>query len=276
MLSMSHTVVLAPVPYAWFVDALAVVRSLVEESQAKGRRLVLPDGQLIPDVRLTRGRHLRPGAEYLISDEDEREDDEQEGLGEDAQGVSGVETVRIRIEEWNRRRAVRLALAMVSDDGKVELQTVLKSLDHPRLVEVGGRSLFDGVPLRLSRLKGRARVQLDDWWAAADAEGASRSAPVTARVDHRWARAEARAAPRPRRDGDTGGWEVRVTLSLRGRGLLRPLAAVALGVAGRWIRRSVARTLDDAAEQWNATVPGLVAMDREDLRAALTTRPPSG
>jgi hypothetical protein len=38
----------------------------------------------------------------------------------------------------------------------------------------------------------------------------------------------------------------------------------------------VARTLDDAAEQWNATVPGLVAMDREDLRAALTTRPPSG
>jgi hypothetical protein len=273
MLSMSHTVVLAPVPYAWFVDALAVVRSLVEESQAKGRRLILPDGQVIPDVRLTRGRHLRPGAEYLISDEDEREAADNGGGREDAKGMSSGETATIRLEEWDRRRAVRLALAIAADDGKVDLHAVLQSPDHPRLVEVGGRSRFDGVPLGLSRLKGRVRLQLDDWWAAADTEGAAHSAPATARVDHRWARAEARAVPSPHRDGHTSGWDVRVTLSLRGRGLLRPLAAVALGVAGRWIRRSVARTLDDAAEQWNATVPGLVAMDREGMRAALTDRP---
>ncbi|MGW4567669.1 hypothetical protein ACWEN3_36565, partial [Streptomyces sp. NPDC004561] len=102
-----------------------------------------------------------------------------------------------------------------------------------------------------------------------------RSAPATARVDHRWARVKARAVPHPRRDGDGNGdgWEIRVTVSVHGRGLLRPLAAVVLGVAGRWIRRSVARTLDDMAATWNAEIPRWVAMDRDDLRSALTARP---
>ncbi|MGW0086896.1 hypothetical protein [Streptomyces sp. NPDC003393] len=275
---MSHTVVVEPVPYTWLVDALAVVRSSVEESQAERRRLVLPDGQSIPGVQLTRGRHLRPGAEYLISDQDEKENEgaEHGGTGANAKDVSSVETVTVRVEEWDRRRAVRLALAMASDAGEVELQIVLKSLDRPRLVEIRGQSLFDGVPLRLSQMKGRVRVQLDDWWAAADAAGTSHTAPATARVVHRWARATARAVPRPHRDGDGDRWDVRVTVSLHGRGLLRPLAAVALVVAGRRIRRFVARTLDDLADTWNATVPGLVAMNKDDLRAALTMRPSSG
>ncbi|MGW3511694.1 hypothetical protein [Streptomyces sp. NPDC000994] len=65
MVSVRHKVVVEPVPYPWLVDALAVIRTLAEESQADEQGLVLPDGQVIPDIRLTQGRHLRPGSVYL-------------------------------------------------------------------------------------------------------------------------------------------------------------------------------------------------------------------
>lgn len=271
MVSVSHTVLVDSVPYAWLVDALAVVCSLVEESRAEAQRLVLPGGDVVPGVRLASGRHLRPGAVYLVSGGD-GEDEHGDGR-EDAKATGAVETVRIRVAEWDRRRAVRVALAVASDDGDVELDTTLQSLDRPRLVEVSARARFDGVPFGLSRVSGRARVRLDDWWAAAEAARETRSAPATARLDHPWARAKVQAVPRPHREDDGDIWEVRVTVSLRGRGLLRPLVAVVLGVAGRRIHRSVVRALDDLAKSWNADVPRLVAMDRDGVRAALTARP---
>ncbi|WP_112470906.1 hypothetical protein [Streptomyces triticisoli] len=46
---------------------------------------------------------------------------------------------------------------------------------------------------------------------------------------------------------------------------------VVLAAAGRGMRRTVARTLDDTAERWNKAVPRLVAMDSEGLREALLT-----
>ncbi|WP_181446547.1 hypothetical protein [Streptomyces sp. NTH33] len=260
MVSVSHTVVVEPVPYEWLVDALGVVRALVEESRAEGQRLVLPDGQTVPDVRLTRGRHLRPGAVYLVPDEN--------GEGE-GKGTGAGETARITVREWDRRRAVRLELAVAEDDGTVELDAALKSPDRPRLIEVGGRARTEGAPLGLSHLKGRARVRLDDWWTAADTERTMSSAPASARLDHRWLRADVRATPRPRWDDDR--WDVRVTVSVRGRSFLRPLAALVLAAAGRGIHRTVARTLDDTAERWNEAVPRLVAMDSGQWREALLT-----
>lgn len=260
MVSVSHTVVVEPLPYWWLVDALEVVRALVEESRAEGQRLVLPDGQTVPDVRLTQGRHLRPGAVYAVSDEN--------GDGRE-KGTGAGETARITVREWDRRRAVRLELAVAEDDGTVELDAVLKSPDRPRLLEVGGQARTEGAPLALSRLRGRARVRLDDWWTAADTERTVRSAPASARLDHRWLRADVRATPSPRRDDDR--WDVRVTVSVRGRSFLRPVAAVVLAATGRWMRRTVARTLDDEAERWNKAVPRLVAMDSGQLREALLT-----
>jgi hypothetical protein len=264
MVSVSHTVVVEPVPYGWLVDALGAIRALVEESRAEGQRLVLPDGQAVPDVRLTQGRHLRPGAVYLVSDEN----GEREGKGE-GKGTGAGETARITVGEWDRRRAVRLELAVAGDGGAVELDATLKSPDRPRLLEVDGRARTEGAPPALSHLEGRARVRLDDWWTAADTGRTAPSAPASARLDHRWLRADVRATPRPRRDDDR--WDVRVTVSLRGRSFLRPVAAVVLAVTGRWIRRTVARTLDDTAEHWNKAVPRLVAMDSERLGEALLT-----
>ncbi|MFF0221359.1 hypothetical protein ACFYTE_04115, partial [Streptomyces sp. NPDC004629] len=66
MVCVSHTVVVAPVPRTWFADTVALLERLAGDSRAEGDRVVLPDGRTVPDVRLAAGRHLRPGAEYVV------------------------------------------------------------------------------------------------------------------------------------------------------------------------------------------------------------------
>ncbi|MFE9311922.1 hypothetical protein ACFYM5_30385 [Streptomyces sp. NPDC006706] len=296
MVSVRHKVVVEPVPYPWLVDALAVIRTLAEESQADAQGLVLPDGQVIPDIRLTQGRHLRPGSVYLTEAEAEAEaeveleveddDGDDDGDGEakadadadaDESGTSeeaeASETVQITVREWDHRRAVRLELALISDDMNVELDATLKSPDRPSLVEISGRMRGDAAPRTLFDMVGRARVRLDDWCPAADTDRTPPSAPAAARLDHRWIRADVRAEPRPSPSRDDGRWEIHVTVSLRGRRLLRPVAAVVLAVAARRIRRSVVQALDNLAAQWNDRVPHLVAMNADQLRETLLSRP---
>ncbi|MFI1292655.1 hypothetical protein ACH4VM_30040 [Streptomyces sp. NPDC020792] len=288
MVSVRHVVVVEPVPYPWLVDALAVIRTLAEESQADAQGLVLPDGQVIPDIRLTQGRHLRPGSVYLteveVEDTDNDEDDAGDGNAKadanadaDESGTSeeaeASETVQITVREWDHRRAVRLELVLISDDMNVELDAALTSPDRPSLVEISGRMRGDAAPRTLFDMVGRARVRLDDWCPAADTDRTPPSAPAAARLDHRWIRADVRAEPRPSPSRDDGRWEIHVTVSLRGRRLLRPVAAVVLAVAARRIRRSVVQALDNLAAQWNDRVPHLVAMNADQLRETLLSRP---
>ncbi|MFF4823729.1 hypothetical protein ACFY20_11945 [Streptomyces sp. NPDC001312] len=290
MVSVRHKVVVEPVPYPWLVDALGVIRTLLEESQADEQGLVLPDGQVIPDIRLTQGRHLRPGSVYLTEIDVEVEDDDEDDHGDgnakahanadaaaDRPGTSeeadASETVQITVREWDHRRAVRLELAVVADDMNVELDAALKSPDRPSLVEISGRMRGDAAPRTLFDMAGRARVRLEDWWPAADTGRTPPSAPAAARLDHRWIRADVRAEPWPSPSRDDGRWEIHVTVSLRGRRLLRPVAAVALAVAARRIRRSVVQAVDNLAAQWNDRVPPLVAMNTDQLRETLLSRP---
>ncbi|MGW2895423.1 hypothetical protein ACWDAO_12585 [Streptomyces sp. NPDC001212] len=284
MVSVRHKVVVEPVPYPWLVDALAVIRTLAEESQADAQGLVLPDGRVIPDIRLIHGRHLRPGSVYLTEAEAEAEVEVEDDDGDadadadadaDGSGISedaeASETVQITVREWDHRRAVRLELALVSDEMNVELDAALRSPDRPSLVELSGRAGGGAAPRTLFGMAGRARVRLDDWWPATDTDRTPPSAPASARLDHPWIRADVRAVPRPSRDD--GRWEIHVTVSLRGRRLLRPVAAVVLAAAARRIRRSVARTLDNLAAQWNDRVPHLVSMNPDQLRETLLSRP---
>ncbi|MGW0952573.1 hypothetical protein [Streptomyces sp. NPDC002545] len=216
MVSVRHKVVVEPVPYAWLVDALAVIRTLLEESQADEQGLVLPDGQVIPDIRLIQGRHLRPGSVYLTEVDVEVEDDgDDDGDGDgnakadananaDGPGTSmdaeASETVQITVREWDHRRAVRLELALVSAEMNVELDAALKSPDRPNLVEISGRAGGGATARTLFGMAGRARVRLDDWWPAADTDRTPPSAPASARLDHPWIRADVRAVPRPSPD----------------------------------------------------------------------------
>ncbi|MFB8777993.1 hypothetical protein [Streptomyces broussonetiae] len=244
MVSVTHTVLLEAVPRIWFLKALAELRELAETSRVEHGRLVLADGAVVPDVRLVTGRHLRPGAVYR--------DDE--------------ETARITVRAWDRR-GVRLGIDGTGPDGSVRLDCALRGLDRPRLLEVTGEAAGTGAWPSLQRARGRARLCPEDWWAALEGGRPSNGVPARVRVDHRLARAEVRAVP-VRTDFD-GRWEVRVTVTLRGRGLLRPLTAVVLGLAGGRIRQAVVQDLGETAAQWNEQVPQLVAQDPAELRKQL-------
>ncbi|WP_149546907.1 hypothetical protein [Streptomyces marokkonensis] len=254
MVALRHTVVLAPVPRPWLADAVAVLLDLAESTRAEAGRLVLRDGRTVPDVRLAEGRHLRPGAVY-----------ESTGDGD----VEAGEPVRITVGEWNRRRALRLALAVSAPDAGAAVRGTLHRPDRPRLVEIGGRARVENVWSPLSRVSGGARLRCDDWWAAADTGRSARTAPLRARAECGAARAELRVVPAPGRLD--GRWDVTVTVRLRGRRLYRPVAAVALRLARSRLQRSLAGALDELAARWNTELPRLVAMGPDALREAVLT-----
>ncbi|MFI8091898.1 hypothetical protein ACIF9R_26840 [Streptomyces sp. NPDC086080] len=257
MVALRHTMVLTPVPRPWLTDALAVLLDLAEDTRTEAGRVLLPDGREVPDVRHAEGRHLRPGAVY-----------ESTGGGEPG------ETGRITVEEWNRRRALRLALAVSAPEGAFALRCSLHRPNRPRLLEIDGRARVENVWSALSRVSGGARLRCDDWWAAADTGRTGRTAPLRARLECGAARADLRAVPEP--GGLDGHWAVTVTVGLRGRRLLRPVAAVALHLFRGHLQRSLATTLDELAAEWNDTVPGLVAMGPDALRREILTAEGAG
>lgn len=253
MVALRHTLVLAPVPGPWLVDALAVLLDLAEDSRAETGRVLLPDGREVPDVRLAEGRHLRPGAVYDVCESTEEET---------------AETVRVTVEQWNRRRALRLAADVRSPDGAVTVRGALHRPDRPRRFEAEGSARIAHVWPALSRVKGSVRLLCGDWWAAGEGRSV-RGAPLRASVECGAARAELRAVPAP--DGVDGAWAVRVTVRVRGRRLFRPPAAVALLLGRRRLRRCLAEALDRFAERWNAEVPALLAMGPGELRREVLT-----
>ncbi|MBL3669839.1 hypothetical protein JL475_28420 [Streptomyces sp. M2CJ-2] len=274
MVSLSHTVVLAPVPRAWLVDALAAVVESGESSSVEAGRVLLPDGGVLPDVRLIEGRHLRPGAVYdavLDENEGKSENGDGDGPGTAAGGAEKKrtpedpgESVRITVREWDRRRALRLGIAVSGADAVLVGEGTLRSPDRPREAEIKGSARIDGVWSALSRPTGRARLRLDDWWTATDTGRAPRSAPLRARLECGAARAELRAVPRP--DPVEDRWEVTVTVRIRGRRLFRPVAALALRLGRRRLQRALTDALEDLAVHWNTEVPRLTAMGRDDIR----------
>ncbi|MBT3153792.1 hypothetical protein HTV45_23470 [Streptomyces sp. CHD11] len=244
MVALRHTVLLAPVPLPWLGDSLAVLLDLAEDTRTEAGRVLLPDGREVPDVRHAGGRHLRPGAVYEST----------------AEGEAG----RITVEQWNRRRALELALAGSEPDGAFTVRGTLHRPDRPRLLEIDGRARVENLWSPLSRVSGGARLRSDDWWAAAGTGRTARTAPLRARLECGVARADLRAVPEP--GGPDGHWQVMVTVRLRGRYLLRPVAAVVLRLGRRRLRRSLATALDEFAARWNDVVPGLVAMGPDAVR----------
>lgn len=235
----------APVPRAWFTGMVGMLAEVAEQSWADGGRVLLPGGRVVPDVTLVTGRHVRPGAVYDASDEEAE--------------------IRLTVRDWNRRGVVRLEEVVTIPDGSLRLVGVLKDARQPRLVEVDGTA--QGVSARpwLARAAGSARVDFDAWWTAADTGVPAGGGPARAHLVHRLARAELTVAPRPAE----GGWQVRVTVSVRGRWLLRPVGAVVLRLARPWMRRALVRSVDELAERWNEEVPKAVARGPFQWRAEL-------
>ncbi|QHY95289.1 hypothetical protein SSPS47_09145 [Streptomyces sp. S4.7] len=272
MVHLKYTVAVESVPRRWFEQAVVTLYDLVAETRTEDGRLLLADGREVPDVRLVRGDHLRPGAVYEVDDD-----------------------AHVRVEEWDRRSAVRVAQHVTDGAVTAEIEALLKGVERPREAELrgslssGGTSGTSGPTgtnrwASLQRATGTSHIRLDDWWDAASQEwppqgsgkeravnrpaSPSAPAPLEARLDHRLGRVTVRARPGQLPDGR---WAIRVSLTARGRSLLRPLTAVALLVTARALRRHFTRTLDTTAARWNDVVPGLVSQEMPHLRERILT-----
>ncbi|MEU3144667.1 hypothetical protein [Streptomyces sp. NPDC006999] len=232
-------------------ELTGLIFDLAESTRAQGEEILLEDGQPVEDVRLVEGRHLRPGARYELSE------------------AGATDQVALLVREWQRRSAIAVEQLLVSDDATVRMTLRLRTPDRPRLLEVEGRVRGPEGSGALRRGSGKARLDLVAWWAATGlAPGAPPAvrAPATARLKHRLGKA--RLCLRPRR-ADGGRWQVDVALTVRGRWLLRPVAAVALMVAGRPVRRGFRSAVEQAADAWNRSIGELLALTPDGLRAEL-------
>ncbi|MFF5339612.1 hypothetical protein ACFY4H_02710 [Streptomyces althioticus] len=270
MVRIARTVALAPVPRPWLVDALGALTDLAESTTAEDGRVLLPDGWQVPELRLTEGRHLRPGALYESTEGAGAGKGGADALEGEAATSPGSDTVRITVEEWRRTHALRVAFSGSGSDGDLTGRAALFGPDRPDRVELSGRAALRGVRSPLSRFDADAQLRCGDWWQAADGDAGVRRPPLRARLTCGVARAGLTAVPRP--GADHGDWDVTVTVRVRGRGPLRPLVSLGLALARRPLARAVAEAVDDAARDWNAQVPQLTALGPEELRRELLTK----
>ncbi|WP_327390605.1 hypothetical protein OG728_25125 [Streptomyces microflavus] len=268
MARFEHTVTVAALDRHWFEEAAGAVVDLFEGSREQGGAILLPDGRPIHGLRLLKGRHLQPGARYGEAPE---EDGKPGAPGAPvASGPAGAPVVREAtvLREWRPSRTVEVESLMSEESLAVRVGVRLREPRTPRALEVSldGHNPKGG---SLYRFSGRAGADLHAWWAALDrpssAPPAAR-APVVGRAVHRLAKARITVTPRP---ADDGSWQVSVVLSVRGRWLLRPVAAVALVLVRKPVERGFRECVDSAAEEWAGMLAELPSLHGEALRAQI-------
>ncbi|PRY01683.1 hypothetical protein [Allonocardiopsis opalescens] len=256
---------LAELPRAWFERAVAVVFETVEDLRFRDGALLAPDGS-DSGVRLVAGRHIAPGARYLLPPE---------------QAPEGAvpASAEVEVVAWDRGRESTVRLRQSSATDELAATLALRSVARPSSLRLQGRFGATGAagPAgRLSNVAFRADADLDGWWAqaAGRALGLPRgpSAPVTASAVHRLGRADAAVSVAP---GAAGTWRVEITVRLRGRSWVRPLAWALLPFFRRRIDGWIRGALVEAGRGWNRAVPELVRhgpdRQRERIAAALTS-----
>ncbi|MGW4229855.1 hypothetical protein ACWEF9_11325 [Streptomyces sp. NPDC004980] len=307
MARFDHLVTVASVDRAWFEECAGIVLDTAESTRARRGDIVLGDGGLpIPGIRLLKGRHLRPGARYEITSARDgaggasaEGDDETAGTSWDGDRAAGDppagasvedertvgapveyartagtppgsrdEVITLAVREWRRSTAIAVEQRMESAELTGRLVMRLRTPDRPSVLDVGFDLRAPGGG-SLQRASGRAKLDLTAWWAAAAARPGSlpaARAPLAARAKHRLGRARLTVTPRPAADGT---WEVGVTLTVRGRSLLRPVAALALFFGQVPLRRAFRSGVDQAAAGWNEALASGPLPDPAELRAEL-------
>ncbi|MEV3932435.1 hypothetical protein [Streptomyces sp. NPDC053728] len=253
----------------WFEECAALLLDILESTRTGRGGTVLEDGRPIPGVRLVKGRHLRAGARYTVAP-----NPAEPSPGKTPQ--TPAETMSVRIREWRRSTAIVVEQRLSSADTSGRVTLRLTTPDRPSALEAG-LALRNPAGGFLQRISGRARADLNAWWAAADAPAgalAAARAPVTARARHPLGRA---AVALTVRAAGGGTWEVGVTLTVRGRGLVRPPAALALLLFRIPLRRAFRSGVDEAAARWvealGRELPSPDAM-RAEFAEAMTSRNP--
>ncbi|AWL40214.1 hypothetical protein [Streptomyces sp. SM18] len=303
MARLHHTVTVAALDRSWFEECAALLLDVVESTRTGPGGTLLEGGEPVPGVRLVRGRHLRAGARYTVT-----QAPAPPAPGRAPQAPAGTLTVGIR--EWRRSTAIAVEQRVASAEAAGRVTLRLRTPDRPSGLEAACtlRSPAGGF---LQRISGRARCDLAAWWAAVAAPpGALPAArpPVSARARHPLGRADLSITVRPAGDGarrtgaeapeagarkagkdarkagaeaweaaGVGAWEVGVLVTVRGRALLRPPAALALLLFRIPLKRAFRQGIEEAAARWNEVVdaglpsPGEL---RAEFTEAVATRNP--
>lgn len=262
MARFEHTVTVAALDRGWFEEAAGHLVDLFDASREQGGALLLPDGRPVHGLRLLKGRHLRPGAQYGETPDPEKD------------GASAVETAVLR--EWRPSRAVEVESLVAEEGMSLRVRVRLREPRTPGALDLS----LDGHHPKggsLYRFSGRGKADPHAWWAALDRPAAAPPAgraPVVGKAVHRLAKARLTVTPRPAGDGS---WQVRVVLGVRGRWLLRPVGAVALLLVRGPVARGFREAVESAAEEWNTALAELTPLHGDALRAEIAdalTEPP--
>ncbi|SCD84192.1 hypothetical protein GA0115239_109624 [Streptomyces sp. BpilaLS-43] len=267
-----HTVTVTALDRAWFEDCAALLLDVVESTRTGAGGALLEDGEPVPGVRLVKGRHLRAGARYTFTSAPapSRPREAPEGP---------PEAMTVRIQEWRRSTAIVVEQRLASADLAGRATWRLRTPERPSALAADLTLRRPGGGF-LQRVSGRARADLGAWWAAAAAPVGAlppARAPLTARARHPLGRAAVSLAARPAGDG---AWRVGVTLTVSGRALVRPPAALVLLLFRIPLGRAFRSGVDGAAARWNETLggglPSPEALRAEFTEAMAARNPPDG
>lgn len=245
--------VLASVPRGWLERLVSELYDTFVALEVQDRLLVSESGESI-GIRLAEGRHAAVGARY-----------------QDAEANESSLTDVI-LTGWDRTGETSVKIRVQSDGATSVYNVRLRSVASPRTFIADGAYQETGArPRRLPRVSWTARLDLGQWWMRAGSPVAGgNAAPLIIEISHPLARGAVLAVPRHKGDGH---WTVVLTVSLRGRFALRPLAAAALLLARRTIHRTLQQELDRIAKEWNTAVPGALKKDPRDfIRGELLPR----
>lgn len=241
MVRLRRGVRLSAFPESVLDEVVRPILDAVEGLAIGGDGLHVGDG-VIARARLVQGRHLVAGSRYRVE------------LPEPDGGV-----VEVTVNSWDRARRIRLDGAFERDG-----HAATASID----VDMTGRRIRTvGVTGGYRATKGRLRSLRRASWEGRAAFGDRSGTPeIALRVRHRFGLASASVERAGERRGE---WRARVAVGGRGRGVLRPFAALGLLIARRRIRAGFVEAVDEFAARWNATVPDLA---ERDLHAPVSLR----
>lgn len=236
--------VVEAIPRDWFEEYVRALLDRAEDLRPDEEGWIQGDEELA-DVALVEGDHLTAGARY------QRHTDPPEG--EDGNGT----TSELLITSWERTREVSAAVTTWHpDDQKTTWTVKLSDPGAPGSLVAGGEH---HAAKRLHRLSWAARLDIRQWWR--QVEGGGGQAPVTVLLRHHYG--QARLLVRAAAEGG-GKWRLGLTLVVRGRGWVRPLAAVGLLFVRGKLESKLREALAEIAEDWNEDIPELLKHDPRD------------
>jgi len=174
---------------------------------------------------------------------------------------------RVYLESWQQDGETAVRGWSVDVDGASVWSARLDSFGNPRTAALSGEFRARGFGIGwMSAMSGTAHVDLPTWWDGTVRKGVGPA--ITGQADQTFARGRGSIAVAPALGGR---WQVTVSVAVRGRGLLRPLGAVALLFARVKINRQFRKVMTEFAQLWNEQVPTLRTRNQDELRELITT-----